>query len=73
MEGEKRKGTEGTEGRRPWHKPKEGSIFPKKRSSVKEMMGKKMKEVVVDIVKSTLNDASKKVSPAHEESETTHE
>ncbi|QCE15708.1 hypothetical protein DEO72_LG11g2720 [Vigna unguiculata] len=70
MEGENGKGTEGTE---PWHKPKEGSIFPKKRSSVKEMMVQKMKEVVVDIVESTLNKASTKVSPAREASETTHE
>ncbi|ESW09482.1 hypothetical protein PHAVU_009G131100 [Phaseolus vulgaris] len=69
MEGEK-----GTEETGHWHKPKEGSIFPKERSSVKQMMGKKMKEVVVDFVESTVKKASKKkVWPAHEASQTTHE
>jgi len=70
MESEKGKGAEETG---PWHKPKEGSIFPKERTSVKKMMGKKMKEVVVDFVESTVNKASKKVSPAHEASKTTGE
>ncbi|KAK7353247.1 hypothetical protein VNO80_18688 [Phaseolus coccineus] len=68
MEGER-----GTEETGPWHKPKEGSIFPKERSSVKQMIGIKVKEVVVDLVESTVKKASKKVWPAHEASETTDE
>ncbi|CAJ1974293.1 unnamed protein product, partial [Sphenostylis stenocarpa] len=63
MDGEKGKGTEQTE---PSHKPKNGSVFPKERRSVKSMMGEKMKQVVVDLVESTANKASKKVAPASE-------
>ncbi|RZC07048.1 Abscisic acid receptor PYL4 [Glycine soja] len=69
MEGEKKgKGAEETE---PCHKPKNGSIFPKERTSVKRMMYEKGKQVVVDCVKSTAKKAS--VSPAPEASKSNNQ
>ncbi|KAG5036206.1 hypothetical protein AAZX31_04G225200 [Glycine max] len=69
MDAEKKgKDAEETE---PWHKPKNGSVFPKERVSVKQMVYKKVKQVVVDFVESTAKKGS--VSPAPEASNSNHE
>ncbi|RDX77908.1 hypothetical protein CR513_41888, partial [Mucuna pruriens] len=61
MEGERKGNGTGSEETEPWHKPKNGSVFPAKRRSVKRMMYEQ-------VTKAMNKKSSKTVSPAPEPS-----